>query len=200
MILTEVTAVPSAALPLAELAAHLRLGSGFALPEGQEGLMESHLRAAMAAIEGRIAKALLIRRFRWEVAVWRDSAEVALPLAPVGEVISLTMTDASGAEVEVTESRWRLISDAHRPRLAGRGGALPEIPSEGRAVVLFDAGFAADWGDLPGDLRQAVLLLAAEFYEHRHDDGSSNVGLPPVVATLIERWRLVRVLGGGGRK
>ena len=65
MMLTEVTAVPGAALPVQALKDHLRMGAGFALPAGQDGLLESYLRAAMAAIEGRIAKALIARRFRW---------------------------------------------------------------------------------------------------------------------------------------
>jgi uncharacterized phiE125 gp8 family phage protein len=46
-------------------------------------------------------------------------------------------------------------------------------------------------------LAQAVLLLAAEYYEHRSDTGARDGGLPFSVVTLIERWRTVRVLGGG---
>ena len=61
---------------------------------------------------------------------------------------------------------------------------------------VFDAGFGVAWTDVPVDLRQAVLLLAGEFYEHRHDDGAQTAGLPFGVVTLIERWRNVRLLGG----
>ena len=193
--LTELTAVPGAALPVAELRDHLRMGSGFAPAAGQEALLESHLRAAIAAIEGRIAKALLRRRFRWVAGCWRDPA--ALPLAPVAEVHGVTLVDAAGGTVALPAARWRLVADLHRPRLAGRGGTLPAVPAEGRVEVEFDAGFGPGWADVPADLRQAVLLLAAEFHEHRHDDGSSGAGLPPGVGTLIERWRQVRILGGG---
>ena len=49
----------------------------------------------------------------------------------------------------------------------------------------------------PPDLAQAVLLLAAEYYENRSEAGVSEGGLPFGVVTLIERWRTVRVLGGG---
>jgi uncharacterized phiE125 gp8 family phage protein len=63
--------------------------------------------------------------------------------------------------------------------------------------VVLDAGFGPGWTDLPVDLRQAVLLLASEYYEHRHDDGAQAAGLPFGVVTLIERWRTVRILGGG---
>jgi uncharacterized phiE125 gp8 family phage protein len=199
MMLTELTAVPTAALPVEALKDHLRMGSGFDLPPDQDALMASYLRAAMAAIEGRIAKALIERRFRWTVDAWRDAAEVALPVAPVSAIVSVTLVDAAGGETVVPPSSWRLISDLHRPRLAGKGGALPSVPSDGSAAVEFDAGFGPQWADVPADLQQAVLLLAAEYYEHRHDDDASAPGLPFGVVTLIERWRQVRILGGRGR-
>ncbi len=198
MMLTELTAVPGAALPVAALKDHLRLGSGFALPAGQDGLLESYLRAAMATIEGRIAKALIARDFQWVIEDWRG-AEQALPIAPVSALQSLTLVAADGTPTVIAPTLVRLVTDLHRPRIAGVGTALPAIPTGGRAEIAFTAGFGAVWADLPADLQQAVLLLAAEYYEHRHDDGTAAPGLPFGVVTLIERWRPVRVLGGRGR-
>ena len=54
---------------------------------------------------------------------------------------------------------YRLIPDLHRPRLAGKGTALPSIPAHGLVRVVFDAGFGPGWTDVPVDLRQAVLLI-----------------------------------------
>ena len=196
MMLTEETPVPSLALPVEEMKDHLRMGSGFADDGLQDGLIETQLRAALAAIEGRIGKMLFQRRFLWALEDWRDE-EQALPVAPVSGVVSVTLVDAAGGEVVVPSGAYRLVKDLHRPRLAGKGTALPTIPSEGAVKVVFDAGFGAAWTDIPVDLRQAVLLLAGEFYEHRHDDGAQAAGLPFGVVTLIERWRTVRILGGG---
>ncbi len=70
------------------------------------------------------------------------------------------------------------------------------VPPDGMVRVVFEAGFGSAWTDIPVDLRQAVLLLAAEYYEHRHDDGTQGAGFPFGVVTLIERWRNVRLLGG----
>jgi uncharacterized phiE125 gp8 family phage protein len=198
MMLTEETPVPSAALPVEEMKDHLRLGSGFADDGLQDGLIEVYLRAALAAIEGRIGKMLFRRRFLWELDRWRD-AEQALPVAPVSGVVSVTLVDAVGGEVVVPAASYRLVPDLHRPHLAGKGSALPTVPTDGMVKVVFDAGFGLAWTDIPVDLRQAVLLLASEFYEHRHDDGAESAGLPFGVVTLIERWRTVRTLGGGRR-
>jgi len=196
MMLTEETPVPSLALPVEEMKDHLRMGSGFADDGLQDALIETTLRAAMAAIEGRIGKMLFQRSFRWVLECWRD-AEQALPVAPVSAITSVTLVDAAGDEVVVSAAAYRLIPDLHRPRLAGKGTALPTIPSDGLVRVVFNAGFGAAWTDVPVDLRQAVLLLAGEYYEHRHDDGAQAAGLPFGVVTLIERWRTVRILGGG---
>ncbi len=196
MMLTEETPVPQAALPVEEFKDHLRLGSGFADDGMQDGLIEVYLRAAMAAIEGRIGKMLFRRRFLWVLECWRDDGQ-ALPVSPVSGIVSVTLVTSAGSETLVAATSYRLILDLHRPRLMGQGAGLPTIPTDGFVKVVFDAGFGFSWTDIPVDLRQAVMLLASEFYEHRHDDASQSAGLPFGVVTLIERWRTVRILGGG---
>jgi uncharacterized phiE125 gp8 family phage protein len=196
MMLTEVTPVPQAALPVDEFKDHLRLGSGFADDGLQDGLIEAYLRAAMAAIEGRIGKMLYRRQFLWVLECWREE-EQALPVSPVAGIGSVTLVDGDGVETLVPVTAYRLVPDLQRPRIVGKGTALPTIPAQGLVKVVFDAGFGPGWTDVPVDLRQAVLLLASEYYEHRHDDGAQAAGLPFGVVTLIERWRTVRILGGG---
>lgn len=198
MMVIEQGTVPAAALPIAVLKQHLRLGTGFGDDAFQEALLESHLRAALAAVEGRIGKVLLTRRFLMQLSCWRGVSEQALPWAPVSAVISLTLVTVSGLRSDVAATQWQLMPDLHRPRLAGRGLLLPAIPADGLAEIVFDAGFAGDWAGVPPDLAQAVLLLAAQFYEQRHEAGLAAPGLPVAVQGLTERWRNVRVLGGGG--
>ena len=196
--LTEQTAVPAEALPVQAMKDHLRLGTGFADDGMQDGLVAAHLRAAIAAIEGRTGKALLSRRFLLRLSRWREARGAqALPMAPVAALVSVSVIDAEGVASLLPTDSYRLEPDMARPRLIGRGRSLPVIPEGGAAEVVFDAGFGADWGAVPADLAQAVLLLAAEYYEARHDGGQGGPALPLVVQSLIERWRTVRVLGGG---
>ena len=51
MMLIEETTVPVAALPVAQLKDHMRLGSGFSDDGLQDTVLETYLRAAIAAIE-----------------------------------------------------------------------------------------------------------------------------------------------------
>ena len=61
------------------------------------------------------------------------------------------------------------------------------------------AGFGDAWSQVPADLAQAVILLAARYYDDRSQDGLRHA-LPFGVSALIERWRAVRTLAGrGGR-
>jgi uncharacterized phiE125 gp8 family phage protein len=199
MMLTEQTSVPLGALPVAEMKSHLRLGTGFSDDGAQDALVESYLRASLAVIEGRIGKALIARRFLWTLEDWRWAGEQALPVAPVTGVISVTLRDAAGVGTVVSATRYRLVEDTHRPKLVAREAVLPAVPDDGQIEVVFDAGFGATWAAVPKDLLQAWLLLTAEYYERRHDVDGHTGGLPFAVQALIERWRTVRVLGGGAR-
>jgi uncharacterized phiE125 gp8 family phage protein len=196
MMLSEDTAVPVASLPLQAMRDHLRLGTGFSDEGLQDGLIEAYLRAAVAVIENRTGKALLLRQFRWVLDDWRDATAQALPVAPVQTVVSVKLFDIVGTATVISAPEYRLIVDLHRPRLAPTGGLLPAVPYGGKVEIVFTAGFGATWNDVPADLRQAVLVLAADLYERRDEMGLREQGLPFAIVSLIERWRTVRGLGG----
>lgn len=197
MFLTEETAVPVGALPVAQLRDHLRMGSGFALVADptEDAALAGFLRAAMATIEARTGKVLLVRRFRLRLDDWREPQGQALPLAPVTAIEGIEIADRAGNGRPVDAALYRLVPDHQRPRIAPVGVFLPDVPEGGSVTILFEAGFGESWAHVPPDLAQAVMLLAARYYEDRSFDGST-VAIPHGVNALIERWRLVRVLGG----
>ena len=199
MLLTETSAVPGAALPLAAFKEHLRLGSGFADDGAQDALLERYLCSALAAIEARISKVLLERGFRLRLSHWREGQVQTFPVAPVSAVSALTLIDAEGAETAVEPDRWTLEPDMHRPRLRATGWVLPTIPTGGAVEIAFEAGFGPSWEDVPADLAQAVFMLAAQYHETRQASGPAEGVMPFGVMTLIERWRNVRSLAGGAR-
>ncbi len=196
MILTEVSAPPAAAVPIRAFAEHLRLGSGFADDGSQDAVLEMYLRAAMAAIEARLGRVLLARDFSWTVTRWREDASQGLPVAPVRSVDAITLVGADGGETEVESDAWSVLRDSQRPRLVGRFGRnLPKIPRSGHAEIRFKAGFGEGWDDVPIDLRQAVFLLAAFYYENRAETATS-AAMPFGVLMLIEAYRATRIGGG----
>jgi uncharacterized phiE125 gp8 family phage protein len=197
MMLIEETAVPQAALPVNEFKAHLRLGTGFSDGDVQDMVLESFLRAAIAAIEARTGKILVERVFSWTVTRWRDPAGQALPVAPVQGITGFKLRDRADEEELIDAAYYRLEQDAQRPVMWSTGSCLPSIPPGGVADISFVAGYAPDWNGLPADLGQAVILLAAHYYEYRHETRRGETGLPLGVTGLIERYRTVRLFAGG---
>ena len=189
--------MPSEALPVDAFKEHLRLGTGFAQGASEDALLEALLQAAMAAVEGRTGKVLLSRGFAWHLTAWRQGDRQALPVAPIYALSELALTDSSGAETVADAEGYRLVKDTHRPMVEALGGCLPSIPLGGEAILRFDAGFGAAWSDVPADLGHAVFLLAAHYYEHRQASGFGEPDMPFEVSGLIEKWRTVRILGGG---
>ncbi|MBS0124243.1 head-tail connector protein [Thetidibacter halocola] len=193
MILVEETQVPEAALPVDALKQHLRLGSGFAEDDVQDAVLASFLRAAMAAVEARCSSVLIARRFVLTVHVWRDGEGQVLPVAPVSAIADVTIVDAYGVETVISPARYRLQKDSFTPRLRPVGMSLPTIPSGGSAEIRFDAGYGPAFDDVPADLRQAVLLLAAHYYEYRDETALSQGCMPFGVTALLQRYRPVRL-------
>ncbi|RMH53197.1 MAG: hypothetical protein D6686_01115 [Alphaproteobacteria bacterium] len=194
MMLTELEPPVLGVEAVRALGDQLRLGTGFADDGSQDALLELYLRTAMSAIESRIGKALLERRFSWTVTRWREPDRQALPIAPVQAVEELRLVDHLGNQTIADRSEWVLVPDGQAPVLRGSWtGDLPEIPEMGRAEVVFRAGYGPDWDDIPADLRQATLLLAANYYENRSADEGRDGAMPFGVLALLEPFRPIRL-------
>ncbi|MHA6325471.1 head-tail connector protein [Roseivivax sp. CAU 1753] len=193
MMLTEETIVPDAALPVEGLKRHLRMGSGFAEDDVQDAVLTGFLRAAIAVIEGRTSKTLLSRDFLLGVTRWAAPDAQGLGTAPVQSINSVTLIDRHGTTSVVAPTAYRLERDSQVPCLRANASALPSIPAGGVAELRFTAGYVADFGDLPGDLAQAVLLLAAHYYEYRDATSLAEGCMPFGVTSLLARYRPVRM-------
>ena len=197
MMLIDEPAGPLAALRLDGFKAHLRLGTGFSDGDVQDVVLESFLRAAIAAIEARTGKILIERLLSWTLTRWRDEAGQTLPVAPVKRIVSVKLRDRADDEELIEASAYRLEADNQRPVLRPNTARLPVVPMGGVVEITFEAGFAVDWIGLPSDLGHAVILLAASYYENRDATQLSGTAMPHAVAALIERYRTVRLLAGG---
>jgi uncharacterized phiE125 gp8 family phage protein len=195
MILTEITSISSGALPFYSLKNHLRMGTGFTEDDLQDPLLEAYLRAAISAIENKLGLAILQRSFSLNLTAWRDGVVQNLPMRPISSIDSVT-TITHGGDTDPQESEnYLLIKDAQSPAIKATGSCLPSIPTDGSVDVTFTAGFGLVWDDVPQDLGQAVLLLAAWFYENRTGAPFASGVFPASVLALIEPYRIVR-LGG----
>ena len=105
---------------------------------------------------------------------------MVLPVGPVAAIDALGFSDATTAD----PASLALEPGRTRQRLTGpRGAALPAIPPGGWAELAFTAGHGATGAEVPADLVQAVMILAAHRYENR--DAREAPGLPAGVTALI---------------
>lgn len=195
MMLIEQTQVPDTALPVAEFRDHLQLGTGFADDGLQDVVLLAQLRAALGAIESDTGKAILPRTYQYVVTAWWDPSRQSLPVAPVSGVQGLTITNLGGEDTVADPNLYRLERDAHVPMVAANGWSLPTIPVGGTAEIVFDAGYGAAWSDAPADLRQAVLMLAAHFYDNRAVAGAKLQSIPSGPAAICARHKPIRISG-----
>lgn len=147
--LIEESEILLADLPVEAFKAHLRLGRGFSGDTVQDSVLESFLRAAIASVEGRCGKALMIRTFIWTLPFWQDDLRQVFPIGPVQEVLELALLDAAEQPTVVDPARFRLEKDMHFPALNGRSAGLPNPPADGSIRVRFTAGYGATWDEVP---------------------------------------------------
>lgn len=195
MILNEISSISSGALPFYNFKNHLRMGTGFDESDLQDPLIEAYLRAAISTIENKLGLVLLQREFQLNLTGWRDGQSQVFPTRPVQSISSVTINAADGSQDLVSTEAYRLRKDAQVPAIQAVGSGLPNIPVGGAADIIFAAGYGVVWDDLPADLAQAVLLLAAYFYENRIGAPLPSGVLPMAVLSLIDSYRPMRISG-----
>jgi uncharacterized phiE125 gp8 family phage protein len=193
MILTEASPAAVNPVPLDEFTAHLRMARGFDDDPTEDALLELYLRNATSVVEAQIGKALIRRSFKLQVSGWSRDGSLVMPVGPVQAIASAGFV--RGAEsIAISVAGWSVTAGTGRQRLTGAGGgALPQIPHGYLAELVFDAGFGDGWNDVPGELRHAVLMLAAHYFENRYADSQGDPGIPAAVEALLETQRPVRL-------
>ena len=143
---TDLSPPPTEPVTLDEVKLFLRIDQG-----EEDALLEHLIRSARLQIEHRASLVMIERPVRIQVSARRT--EVRLPLEPVHELIS--------AKIDGEDIPAQLEARSHPPRV--RFAHAPD------AIVTFDlrAGFGPMPEDVPVPLRQAVLLLVADAFEHR---------------------------------
>ncbi|PQA87239.1 head-tail connector protein [Hyphococcus luteus] len=179
---------PPAAEPvtLAELKAHLRVTS-----DDEDALVTGMLVAAVRAIEARGGLALMPQQWRLTLDAAPEET-LFLPLSPVSAIDAVSVIDGDGDPRTVSPSLYDAVLGAGaRIRPAGPW-PLP-VPKVGGVHVDFTAGYE-DAGAVPAPLKQAVLTLAAFFFETREAAGETRIyAVPRSVDALIAPYKEARL-------
>lgn len=189
--MTPIALTPPAQEPvsLAEARAFLRLDQ-----TEEDDLLATLITAARLMVEATSGRLLVDQAWRIVLDRWPDSGEIRLPLSPVGTVSAARVYDALGAPQPVAASALQL-GRASDPPVLQIVGEVPEI-GRLRGAIEIDvvAGFGPNAQSVPALLRQAVLRLAARWFEHRGDVvGRDAEALPTEIMALIAPFRRARL-------
>jgi uncharacterized phiE125 gp8 family phage protein len=151
----------------------------------EDGLVEGLVLAAAELCEAFVGQALLERDFTETVPAGRSW--LRLSRSPVRAILSVEALAPGGAG-------QALASEAYGIDIDPRGDGWVRLAAAGEAArlrVVYRAGLAAAWADLPAALRQGIVRLAAHFYTSRGAEGPKAAEPPAAVAAL---WRPLRRL------
>ncbi|RIK91769.1 MAG: hypothetical protein DCC73_15010 [Proteobacteria bacterium] len=166
---------------------HLRLSSD-AADLAQVSFLVSASRAFM---EDHLGRALITQTVEDIFDAWpADEFRLCQPFQSVSQI---TYIDADGA--------WQTLSAALYATVPERGiieraygASWPEVRCQRGAVRLRTVvGFGASWNDVPRPIRQGILIMTAQMYEHREAviTGTIVSELPMGVRLLVAPYRLV---------
>ncbi len=187
MTLLLVTGPTDEPVTLDEARAHLRLDA-----TSEDGLLTALLTAARASLEAETRRAFMTQSWRLILDEW-PGATVTLPIAPASAVTAVTINDVDGTRA-VAASLYQTALQGDAPRLT-RVAAWP-LPTQrvGGIAIDFTAGYGGA-AAVPAPLKQAILLLAAHWFENREPValGERAEVLPLSVAALIAPYRRVHL-------
>ncbi|QFG38456.1 putative phiE125 gp8 family phage protein [Paracoccus pantotrophus] len=172
-----VLVTPPAAPPimLAEVKAQARVSH-----DDEDLLLQHYIDAATAWLDGPagiLGRCLVTQTWRAELGTL--TGPVRLPF-PDSTIDSAVFIDPAGGEME--------------HELARQDQRLLLRPSFGLgrpAAITFTAGYGAP-SDVPAAIRQAMLLLVTQWYEHRQVTGTGTA-LPFAVEALLAPYRRIRL-------
>jgi len=186
MSITIVTPPASEPVSLAEAKLFLRVDHN-----AEDDLIAMLIAAAREAVEAACGRALITRRVRESLDIWRREAAqgAVLGLGPVTEVVAVRLIADNGAQSVIDPERYRLEGHRDRPRLVFPPGLPATLRSAGGIEIEYDAGYAEGAADLPVALRLATLQIVASLYELRQGSG----GVPEAARALMRPFAPARL-------
>ncbi len=185
---------PPAAEPvsLPEIKAYLRIESSH-----EDTFIAGLVTAARQHAESTTGLVMITQSWSVHLDCWSESGLIELPISPVQSVDSLTVHGADGASELVDPAHY--VSDlTSRPaRLALRSGHVGAVP--GRLLagleIALTCGFGPSGSDVPEPLRQAMLRLAAHWYDTRKLDEADarKTAIPFGISCLLAPYRDIRL-------
>ncbi len=186
MYLERISAPALEPVSVQEMKQHLRLDH-----DEEDSLLAGMIVAARRHLEKRLSLAFLSARWRYRAdKTPRGRAALEIPLFPLASVQQVRLYLEEGTTVLADLANMK-VSSAMRP--ATITGV--RIPFAAQAAHGAEIEFTAGYGDAPEQMRLAIKLLAAHFYENRVEvPGCTIPPMPSSVSLLLMDVMEVRLI------
>jgi uncharacterized phiE125 gp8 family phage protein len=125
-------------------------------------------------------------------------AEILIPRAPLVAVSSIAYLDDQGASQTLSSTYYRVDAASHVGRITlAYGYEWPgTYPVSNAVTVTFTAGYGTTADDTPEAVKLAILMLVAQWYEHREPTitGTMVTPMPMAVDYLLGPYRVAEAL------
>ncbi len=160
-------------------------------------LIASLITAARIYIETSIGKILITESWSYFKDRWPGNGIIHLPLSPLQSVEEIRLHDEEGAYEVLEADDYEVDVVSPVPRIKLSQSTTPSgLPRTLNHVeVQFVAGYGSAEADVPADLRQALLILAAHWYEQREPIGfgGSFNEIPNTISAILSNYKPLRL-------
>jgi len=187
MTLLLITAPATEPLSLQEAKSWLRVDA-----TDEVTLIQSLIVSARMAVEAATGRLLITQQWRLLLDCWPEELTLRLPLAPVRQVLRITIADAAGDSVTTQASQYRLDGSLDRARLV----LIGPLPTPGVNVSGISIDVTVGYGEaaaVPEPLRLAMRHLIALWFANRRDGDVGKGVLPAGVQALLAPHRIRRL-------
>ena len=182
-----ITAPATEPLSLQEAKSWLRVDA-----TDEDMLIQSLIVSARLAVEAATRRLLITQQWRLLLDGWPEELTLPLPLAPVRQVVRITIADAAGGSVTAQASQYRLDGSLDCARLV----FTAPLPTPGVSVSGITIDVTVGYGEaaaVPEPLRLAMRHLIALWFANRGDGDVGKGVLPPAVQALLAPYRIRRL-------
>jgi uncharacterized phiE125 gp8 family phage protein len=162
--------------------------------DDDDDVIAALIAGARVHVEAQTRRALITQSWRLVRDAWPDNGRVPILPVPLRELTAARVYRLDGAAQELDEAAF-VAETAAAPAVLSYVSGAPPAPGRVAGGIELDVevGYGDAPADVPADLRQAIRLLVAHWYENRGliAIGSGIAVLPQTVAALLAPYRVL---------
>jgi len=186
MALTVTTAPEAEPISVAEAKAHMRVDAAT-----ENDLITALIVAARQSVELWMHRSLITQTLKLTLDGW--PAVIHLPRGPVQSISSIKYYDSAGDQQTLSSDEYQSDLLNNIPRVTTEPTSSWPSTESGRmnsVEINYVAGYGDESADVPGPIKQAMLLLISEWFEQREAIivGTTVSQLPFAVEMLLTQY------------